>query len=260
MENRIFRPIMRLIVVVLLCAFWPSIARAFDTIACDEPNGFRYNYENTGEITEERETAKGSYPTFKIDPQDSGKLLVYWADSKLAPIFPGYNTGEEPSRAIVKLPLQSLLYSHSRKLCGCIRSFLIVELASIPGSKPFLIRGYQPQCCILNVSSPLSRRTRRDKETQIPSQVKYVITSREGCREAAGWVLPFCTVYTRSPIQNRLDWLRMIRDHIITSFHLDRDDLDMALFDGKGGMGQMYEFFGERTDDVIDELNEALAA
>ena len=52
----------------------------------------------------------------------------------------------------------------------------------------------------------------------------------------------------------------MIRDHIITSFHLDRDGLDMALFDGKGGMGQMYEFFGERMDDVIDELNEALAA
>ena len=110
MENRIFRPIMRLIVVVLLCAFWPSIARAFDTIACDEPNGFRYNYENTGEITEERETAKGSYPTFKIDPQDSGKLLVYWADSKLAQrIFPGYNTGEEPSRAIIVKRTPSVL-------------------------------------------------------------------------------------------------------------------------------------------------------
>ena len=51
----------------------------------------------------------------------------------------------------------------------------------------------------------------------------------------------------------------MIRDHIITSFHLDRDDLDMAPFDGKGGMGQMYNLFGDRMDDVIDELNEALA-
>ena len=55
-------------------------------------------------------------------------------------------------------------------------------------------------------------------------------------------------------------WLRMIRDHIISSFHLDRDDLDMAPFDAKGGMGQMYKLFGERMDDVIDELNEALAA
>ena len=60
--------------------------------------------------------------------------------------------------------------------------------------------------------------------------------------------------------EEQMDWLRMIRDHIITSFHLDRDDLDMAPFDGKGGMGQMYKLFSDRMDSVIDELNEALAA
>ena len=59
--------------------------------------------------------------------------------------------------------------------------------------------------------------------------------------------------------EDQMDWLRMIRNHIVTSFHLSRDDLDMAPFDGKGGMGQMYKLFGERMDDVIDELNEALA-
>ena len=52
----------------------------------------------------------------------------------------------------------------------------------------------------------------------------------------------------------------MIRDHIMNSFHLDRDDLDMAPFDGKGGMGQMYKLFGDQMDSVIDELNEALVA
>ena len=60
--------------------------------------------------------------------------------------------------------------------------------------------------------------------------------------------------------ENQMDWLRMIRDHIITSFHLERDDLDMAPFDGKGGLGQMYKLFGDRMDSVIDELNEVLAA
>ena len=60
--------------------------------------------------------------------------------------------------------------------------------------------------------------------------------------------------------EEQMGWLRMIRDHIVTSFHLDRDDLDMAPFDGKGGMGQMYKLFGDRMDSVIDELNEALAA
>ncbi len=60
--------------------------------------------------------------------------------------------------------------------------------------------------------------------------------------------------------EEQMDWLRMIREHIVTSFRLDREDLDMAPFDSKGGMGQMYKLFGEQMDDVIDELNEALAA
>ena len=52
----------------------------------------------------------------------------------------------------------------------------------------------------------------------------------------------------------------MIRDHIISSFHLDRDDLDMAPFDAKGGHGPAcIKLFGDQMDNVIDELNEALA-
>ena len=58
----------------------------------------------------------------------------------------------------------------------------------------------------------------------------------------------------------QMEWLHMIRDHIITSFHLDRDDLNLAPFDGKGGLGRMYKLFGDRMDRVIDELNEMLAA
>ncbi len=60
--------------------------------------------------------------------------------------------------------------------------------------------------------------------------------------------------------EEQMDWLRMIRDHIISSFHLDRDDLEMAPFDGKGGLGQMYKLFGKQMDEVINELNEALVA
>ena len=60
--------------------------------------------------------------------------------------------------------------------------------------------------------------------------------------------------------EEQMDWLRMIRDHVTTSFHLDLEDLDMAPFDAKGGLGKMYKLFGEKMDDIIDELNEALAA
>ena len=58
----------------------------------------------------------------------------------------------------------------------------------------------------------------------------------------------------------QMEWLQMIRDHVATSFHLDPDDLDLAPFDGKGGLGKMHQLFGNQMDSVIDELNEALAA
>jgi type I restriction enzyme R subunit len=52
----------------------------------------------------------------------------------------------------------------------------------------------------------------------------------------------------------------MIRDHIASSIHIQRDDLDMAPFDAKGGLGKMYQLFGERIDTVLNEMNGALAA
>jgi type I restriction enzyme R subunit len=57
-----------------------------------------------------------------------------------------------------------------------------------------------------------------------------------------------------------MEWLRMIRDHIVSSFHLERDDLDMAPFDAKGGLGKMHQLFGDQIDKVMREMNEALAA
>ncbi|RLA43030.1 MAG: restriction endonuclease subunit R, partial [Gammaproteobacteria bacterium] len=41
--------------------------------------------------------------------------------------------------------------------------------------------------------------------------------------------------------EEQMEWLRMIRDHIISSFHIDRDDLEMAPFNAKGGMGKMHQ-------------------
>lgn len=58
----------------------------------------------------------------------------------------------------------------------------------------------------------------------------------------------------------QMDWLRMIRDHIVSSFHIEKDDLEMAPFNAKGGMGKMYQLFGDEMDDVIEELNKELAA
>jgi type I restriction enzyme R subunit len=60
--------------------------------------------------------------------------------------------------------------------------------------------------------------------------------------------------------EQQMQWLRMIKDHIATSIHLDADDLDYTPFDAEGGKGKMWQLFGEGMNDIINELNEALAA
>ena len=60
--------------------------------------------------------------------------------------------------------------------------------------------------------------------------------------------------------EEQMEWLRMIRDHIATSFHLDRDDLDLAPFNSRGGLGKMHQLFGDQVDSVIEALNDVLAA
>jgi len=58
----------------------------------------------------------------------------------------------------------------------------------------------------------------------------------------------------------QMEWLRMIKDHVATSFHLDKEDLDYAPFDAKGGLGKLWQLFGDQTDEIIAELNEGLVA
>ncbi|MBK5970391.1 MULTISPECIES: type I restriction endonuclease subunit R [Thiorhodovibrio] len=60
--------------------------------------------------------------------------------------------------------------------------------------------------------------------------------------------------------EEQMAWLRMIRDHVAGSFRFERDDLELAPFDGQGGIGRMYQLFGEGMDEVIEKLNEVLAA
>ncbi len=60
--------------------------------------------------------------------------------------------------------------------------------------------------------------------------------------------------------ESKMAWLQMIRDHVITSFHIERDDLEMAPFDSAGGLGKMFQLFGDGMDPLIAELNEVLVA
>jgi type I restriction enzyme R subunit len=58
----------------------------------------------------------------------------------------------------------------------------------------------------------------------------------------------------------QLDWLRMLKDHVISSYHIEIEDLDFTPFDAKGGRGKMYQLFGNDMNDIMNELNEVLAA
>lgn len=60
--------------------------------------------------------------------------------------------------------------------------------------------------------------------------------------------------------EEQMTWLRMIKDFIAHSFHIDRDDFDLSPFNAEGGLTRMWRLFGEQTDSIIDELNEYLAA
>jgi type I restriction enzyme R subunit len=55
-------------------------------------------------------------------------------------------------------------------------------------------------------------------------------------------------------------WLRMMRDHVVNSFHFELDDLEMSPFDGEGGLGKMYQLFGAEMNDLIEDLNMILSA
>ena len=58
----------------------------------------------------------------------------------------------------------------------------------------------------------------------------------------------------------QMDWLRELKNHVVNSYHIELEDLDYTPFDEKGGRGKMYQLFGAEMNDIINELNEVLAA
>lgn len=79
-------------------------------------------------------------------------------------------------------------------------------------------------------------------------------------RNFQNWVMKHHSGGSEKFNEEQMEWLRMIRDHVANSFHIERDDLEMSPFDGQGGLGKMYQLFGARMDTLLDELNEVLVA
>jgi type I restriction enzyme, R subunit len=58
----------------------------------------------------------------------------------------------------------------------------------------------------------------------------------------------------------QMDWLRMIKDYIANSFHVDKDDFEYDPFNKNGGLGKYYQVFGEQYEVILEELNVELIA
>ena len=55
-------------------------------------------------------------------------------------------------------------------------------------------------------------------------------------------------------------WLEMIRDHIAANLNIEKDDFELAPFNREGGLGKVHQVFGSKLNEIIEELNGALAA
>jgi type I restriction enzyme, R subunit len=58
----------------------------------------------------------------------------------------------------------------------------------------------------------------------------------------------------------QIHWLEMIRDHIAANLGIDKDDFEYAPFAQEGGIGKVYQLFGNELPKVLEELNKELAA
>ena len=79
-------------------------------------------------------------------------------------------------------------------------------------------------------------------------------------RNFQNWVMQHHSGGSEKFNEEQMNWLRMIRDHVANSFHIERGDLEMSPFDAQGGLGKMHQLFGTKMDMLLDELNVVLVA
>lgn len=60
--------------------------------------------------------------------------------------------------------------------------------------------------------------------------------------------------------EEQMEWLRLIKDHIISSLSILDEDLDYTPFDHMGGLLGFYEAFGDNYKNILNEMNVELVA
>jgi type I restriction enzyme R subunit len=57
----------------------------------------------------------------------------------------------------------------------------------------------------------------------------------------------------------QMEWLVMIKDHIASSLGIGMEDFESVPFNQKGGAVKALQLFGNRLNNILEELNEVLA-
>lgn len=60
--------------------------------------------------------------------------------------------------------------------------------------------------------------------------------------------------------EEQMKWLRLIKEHIVSSLSVEPQDLDYTPFNEMGGRGRFYDLFGEEYDKILHEMSVELVA
>jgi type I restriction enzyme, R subunit len=110
------------------------------------------------------------------------------------------------------------------------------------------VKGAGPEKLLTNIVSLVRFATGKDEVLEpYPELVE---------RRFDGWLARQERPFT----PEQVEWLRMIKDHIAASLTIEPDDFGYAPFSQKGGRLKAARLFGSELPNLLDELNEELAA
>jgi type I restriction enzyme R subunit len=117
--------------------------------------------------------------------------------------------------------------------------------------KPNLVKARTPQRMLTDIISLIRFELDIDKTLEPYSEVINQNFKQWVFKRNAG------------PVQftnEQMEWLRMIKDHIVSSVRIEKDDFELSPFVDEGGLGKFYQLFGGETEKIIEEINKELAA
>jgi len=117
--------------------------------------------------------------------------------------------------------------------------------------KPNLVKARTPQRMLTDIISLIRFELEIDKILEPYSEIINCNFKEWVFKKNAG------------PVQftdEQMEWLRMIKDHIVSSVRIEKDDFELSPFVDDGGLGKFYKIFGSESGKILVEINEELAA